>query len=181
MGKASKDKRDIYYRKAKEEGWRARSAFKLLQIDETMQIFKGTTPSQTHCLRSACPQCDLSAVSELHAQPPGVGAGVHNVVDLCSAPGSWSQVLSRRLYLPAKAAGQQNLPKLVAVDLQPMAPVEGIIDIQVRSYPSAHCCPSSALGLPGLGLLMSKCRTTRLSNTHTAPLLPLQFLKDLRC
>eukprot|EP00892_Ulva_mutabilis_P003734 jgi/Ulvmu1/1732/UM117_0009.1 len=96
MGKASKDKRDIYYRKAKEEGWRARSAFKLLQIDETMHIFKG----------------------------------VRNVVDLCAAPGSWSQVLSRRLYLPAKKAGQQDLPKLVAVDLQPMAPVEGIIDIQ---------------------------------------------------
>lgn len=34
MGKTSKDKRDIYYRLAKEQGWRARSAFKLLQIDE---------------------------------------------------------------------------------------------------------------------------------------------------
>ncbi len=32
---------DIYYRKAKEEGFRARSAFKLLQIDEEYQIFKG--------------------------------------------------------------------------------------------------------------------------------------------
>ena len=32
---------DIYYRKAKEEGWRARSAFKLLQIDEEFDIFKG--------------------------------------------------------------------------------------------------------------------------------------------
>lgn len=41
MGKASKDKRDIYYRKAKEEGWRARSAFKLLQIDEAFDIFSG--------------------------------------------------------------------------------------------------------------------------------------------
>lgn len=41
MGKCSKDKRDIYYRKAKEEGWRARSAFKLLQIDEAFDIFKG--------------------------------------------------------------------------------------------------------------------------------------------
>lgn len=41
MGKTSKDKRDIYYRLAKEEGWRARSAFKLLQIDETFNIFKG--------------------------------------------------------------------------------------------------------------------------------------------
>jgi hypothetical protein len=40
-GKASKDKRDIYYRKAKEEGWRARSAYKLLQIDDTFNIFQG--------------------------------------------------------------------------------------------------------------------------------------------
>lgn len=58
MGKASRDKRDIYYRKAKEEGWRARSAFKLLQIDEEFNIFDG----------------------------------VKRVVDLCAAPGSWSQV-----------------------------------------------------------------------------------------
>lgn len=41
MGKTSKDKRDIYYRQAKQEGWRARSAFKLLQIDEEFHIFKG--------------------------------------------------------------------------------------------------------------------------------------------
>lgn len=41
MGKTSKDKRDIYYRLAKEEGWRARSAFKLLQIDETFHILDG--------------------------------------------------------------------------------------------------------------------------------------------
>ena len=32
---------DIYYRKAKEEGWRARSAFKLLQIDEEFNLFEG--------------------------------------------------------------------------------------------------------------------------------------------
>lgn len=41
MGKVSKDKRDIYYRKAKEQGWRARSAFKLLQIDQKFNIFEG--------------------------------------------------------------------------------------------------------------------------------------------
>lgn len=41
MGKSSKDKRDIFYRKAKEEGWRARSAYKLLQIDEAFDIFSG--------------------------------------------------------------------------------------------------------------------------------------------
>jgi tRNA (cytidine32/guanosine34-2'-O)-methyltransferase len=34
MGKSSKDKRDAYYRLAKEQGWRARSAYKLLQLDE---------------------------------------------------------------------------------------------------------------------------------------------------
>lgn len=33
--------KDIYYRKAKEDGWRARSAFKLLQIDEEYKIFNG--------------------------------------------------------------------------------------------------------------------------------------------
>lgn len=39
--RTSKDKRDIYYRKAKEEGWRARSAFKLLQIDDAFGILLG--------------------------------------------------------------------------------------------------------------------------------------------
>ena len=98
MGKSSKDKRDIYYRKAKEEGWRARSAFKLLQIDDSFDIFRG----------------------------------VKNVVDLCAAPGSWSQVLSRKVYLPAVAAGvaPDDLPKIVAIDLQPMAPIEGVVQIQ---------------------------------------------------
>lgn len=48
MGKASKDKRDIYYRKAKEEGWRARSAYKLLQIDEVFDIFSGK-PQLVRC------------------------------------------------------------------------------------------------------------------------------------
>ncbi|XP_010262791.1 PREDICTED: putative tRNA (cytidine(32)/guanosine(34)-2'-O)-methyltransferase isoform X2 [Nelumbo nucifera] len=99
MGKASRDKRDIYYRKAKEEGWRARSAFKLLQIDEEFNIFEG----------------------------------VNRAVDLCAAPGSWSQVLSRKLYLPAKMSSEpkdDNLPLIVAIDLQPMAPIEGVIQVQ---------------------------------------------------
>uniref|UniRef100_A0A0E0AE29 Ribosomal RNA methyltransferase FtsJ domain-containing protein n=1 Tax=Oryza glumipatula TaxID=40148 RepID=A0A0E0AE29_9ORYZ len=99
MGKASKDKRDIYYRKAKEEGWRARSAFKLLQIDQEFNIFHG----------------------------------VKRVVDLCAAPGSWSQVLSRNLYVPAKQSPdckEGDLPLIVAIDLQPMAPIEGVIQVQ---------------------------------------------------
>ena len=46
MGRTSKDKRDIYYRLAKEEGWRARSAYKLLHIDEEYGILSGTLYSQ---------------------------------------------------------------------------------------------------------------------------------------
>ena len=39
MGKISKDKRDIYYRLAKQMGYRSRSAFKLLQVDNYFNIF----------------------------------------------------------------------------------------------------------------------------------------------
>ena len=59
-------------------------------------------------------------------------AGVRHAVDLCAAPGSWSQVLSRRLYLPAAAAGGA-LPCIVAVDLQPMAPIEGVTQLQAST------------------------------------------------
>ena len=123
MGKSSKDKRDAYYRLAKEQGWRARSAYKLLQIDEEFDLL----------------------------------SGVSRVVDLCAAPGSWSQVLSRVLikgedfgragweekhakeraaiFGPVeKAVDDQDRPKrhpqkdvkIVSIDLQPMAPLEGI-------------------------------------------------------
>ena len=99
MGKASKDKRDIYYRKAKEEGYRARSAYKLMQIDDIFDILNRER--------------------------------VKNVVDLCAAPGSWSQVLSQRLWVPAVDAGEKTqLPKIVAIDLQPMAPIDGVILLQ---------------------------------------------------
>lgn len=103
MGRSSKDRRDIYYRKAKEEGWRARSAYKLLQLDEEFNLFEGVTKA----------------------------------VDLCAAPGSWSQVLSRKLYQQEKGAQevsevcrQQTSVKIVAVDLQPMAPLPGVIQLQ---------------------------------------------------
>lgn len=92
MGKSSKDKRDLYYRRAKEEGWRARSAFKLLQLNDEFQLFQG----------------------------------IKRVVDLCAAPGSWSQVLSRELI---QNQGQKDA-KIVSVDLQPMTPIEGVTTIQ---------------------------------------------------
>ncbi|XBW35461.1 hypothetical protein QEN19_001034 [Hanseniaspora menglaensis] len=92
MGKNSKDKRDVYYRKAKEEGYRARSAYKLLQIDEQFDI---------------------------------LSSDVKKVVDLCAAPGSWSQVLSKRMFtgIPEEDRGK----KIVAVDLQSMTPIDNII------------------------------------------------------
>lgn len=133
MGKSSKDKRDAYYRLAKEQGWRARSAFKLLQLDEEFNLFEGVT----------------------------------RVVDLCAAPGSWSQVLSRVLIkgetfgraawqdqqardrmkvlgiLPEttekskEERGPREKVKIVAIDLQPMSPLDGITMLQADiTHPS---------------------------------------------
>ena len=88
-------KTDIYYRKAKEEGYRARSAYKLMQIDDEFKIF----------------------------------SGVVRAVDLCSAPGSWSQVLSNKLYASdEERKGAET--RVVSVDLQEMAPIDGVAIIQ---------------------------------------------------
>lgn len=48
------------------------------------------------------------------------------MVDLCAAPGSWSQVLSRKL----RREEQAEEAKIVAVDLQAMAPLPGVTQIQ---------------------------------------------------
>nr|XP_002127655.1 putative tRNA (cytidine(32)/guanosine(34)-2'-O)-methyltransferase [Ciona intestinalis] len=95
MGRTSKDKRDVYYRLAKEQGWRARSAFKLLHLDEEFNLFHN---------------------------------GVKKVVDLCAAPGSWSQVLSRKLR-GTEVENNKDV-KIVAVDLQAMADLPGVIQLQ---------------------------------------------------
>lgn len=81
MGKSSKDRRDIYYRLAKEEGWRARSAYKLLHMDMELNLLEN----------------------------------ISRAVDLCAAPGSWSQVLSQAMK-PLENEGKY----IVAVDLQEM-------------------------------------------------------------
>jgi hypothetical protein len=54
MGKSSRDKRDIYYRLAKEDGWRARSAFKLLQLDEEFRLLDGMVSEVTALLNLRC-------------------------------------------------------------------------------------------------------------------------------
>ena len=59
-------------------------------------------------------------------------AGVHRAVDLCAAPGSWSQVLARELraHHRSEEPAEEASPKIVAVDLQEMAPIEGVLCIQ---------------------------------------------------
>ena len=107
MGRLSKDKRDVFYRKAKESGYRARSAYKLLQIDAEFNIFNN------------------------EALP------IHRCVDLCAAPGSWSQVLSEKLIKDTSQGKEvvgndddDGIPRIVAVDLQPMAPLHGVTCMQ---------------------------------------------------
>jgi tRNA (cytidine32/guanosine34-2'-O)-methyltransferase len=126
MGRLSRDKRDVFYRLAKEKGYRARSAFKLLQIDAEFNLF--TIPVDTDQPRSQ---------SESQKR-------VTRAVDLCAAPGSWSQVLADKLLdktttelsepvsEPASTILLQDdgIEKIVAVDLQPMAPIEGVRCLQ---------------------------------------------------
>ncbi|XP_044050034.1 putative tRNA (cytidine(32)/guanosine(34)-2'-O)-methyltransferase isoform X2 [Siniperca chuatsi] len=122
MGRSSKDKRDIYYRLAKEEGWRARSAFKLLQLDHEFNLF--TVVKQPQLMVSSKSFDKTWVMYE---------KGVNRAVDLCAAPGSWSQVLSRKLRVLGekgeKGEGGEEV-KIVAVDLQAMAPLPGVTQIQ---------------------------------------------------
>jgi len=49
MPNLSRDRRDIYYRQAKEQGYRARSAFKLMQIDDEFGLLNGVTKAVDLC------------------------------------------------------------------------------------------------------------------------------------
>lgn len=86
---------DPYVRLATREGYRARAAYKLKEIDETLGLIK-----------------------------PG-----HLVVDLGSAPGAWSQYVRRRFSPGGAAAGELN-GTIVALDILPMEPIEGVLFIQ---------------------------------------------------
>lgn len=50
-------------------------------------------------------------------------------MDLCAAPGSWSQVLSEKLYKSKEEGAVHDDVKIVAVDLQAMAPLPGVIQL----------------------------------------------------
>lgn len=91
---------DPYVKLAKREGYRARAAFKLKEIDEALGLIK-----------------------------PG-----DLVVDLGSTPGAWSQYVRRKLSPKTAtgggaAAGELN-GTIIALDILPMEPVEGVIFLQ---------------------------------------------------
>ena len=91
---------DTYVKLAKKEGYRARAAYKLQEIDETFRLIK-----------------------------PG-----DLVVDLGSTPGAWSQYARRRMSPKTAtgggaAAGALN-GRIIALDILPMEPVEGVLFLQ---------------------------------------------------
>jgi 23S rRNA (uridine2552-2'-O)-methyltransferase len=91
---------DPYVKLAKLEGYRARAAYKLKEIDETMNLIK-----------------------------PG-----HLVVDLGSTPGAWSQYVRRKLSPKTATSGGAAVGALngviIALDILPMEPVEGVLFLQ---------------------------------------------------
>ena len=86
---------DTYVKLAQREGYRARAAYKLKEIDDTFGLIR-----------------------------PG-----DCVVDLGSVPGAWSQYARRKLSPAGAAAGALN-GRIVALDILPMTPVEGVVFIQ---------------------------------------------------
>jgi 23S rRNA (uridine2552-2'-O)-methyltransferase len=86
---------DTYVKLAQKEGYRARAAYKLKEIDDSLGLVK-----------------------------PG-----HHVVDLGSVPGAWSQYLRRKLSPSGAASGALN-GRIIALDVLPMEPIEGVSFIQ---------------------------------------------------
>ena len=86
---------DTYVKLATREGYRARAAYKLKEIDETLGLIR-----------------------------PG-----HLVVDLGSTPGAWSQYVRRRLSPSGAASGTLD-GTIIALDILPMEPIEGVTFLQ---------------------------------------------------
>ena len=82
---------DPYVKLAKKEGYRARAAYKLKEIDEELKLIK-----------------------------PG-----DVVVDLGSTPGAWSQYVRRKLAPDGAASGELD-GSIIALDILPMDPIEGV-------------------------------------------------------
>ncbi|WFD29793.1 tRNA (cytidine(32)/guanosine(34)-2'-O)-methyltransferase [Malassezia sp. CBS 17886] len=125
MGKSTKDQRDHFYRRGKQEGYRARSAYKLIQLDDQYGVLGCEADAPARAAgdsRAALAAAFGPALgADVYARLQGANRHPGAVVDLCAAPGSWSQVLSRTL--------SQSGTRIVAVDLQAMAPLAGVTQI----------------------------------------------------
>jgi 23S rRNA (uridine2552-2'-O)-methyltransferase len=86
---------DPYVKLAQREGYRARAAYKLKEIDEALGLIR---PGQV-------------------------------VVDLGAVPGAWSQYL-RRKFAPQGAAAGELDGTIIALDVLPFEPIEGVQFIQ---------------------------------------------------
>ncbi|MBK6648874.1 MAG: RlmE family RNA methyltransferase [Betaproteobacteria bacterium] len=86
---------DPYVKLAQRDGYRARAAYKLKEIDESLGLIQ---PGQM-------------------------------VVDLGSTPGAWSQYARRKLSPQGAAAGALN-GTIIALDILPMEPIEGVHFLQ---------------------------------------------------
>lgn len=73
---------DVYYQKAKEDGYRSRAIYKLIEIDDKYKLVKANSM----------------------------------ILDIGAAPGSWSQLVSKRL----------KSGNCVAVDIQPMTDIANV-------------------------------------------------------
>ncbi|RUP46795.1 cell division protein [Jimgerdemannia flammicorona] len=159
MGKSSKDKRDVYYRLAKEQGWRARSAFKLLQLDEEFNLFEGVEVAHlvelhfnAHLIfKLPLPRAprrgpmrrswELVSSSDQEVEVTNLvvywsGHAHYTNTDainpVCTLPHLVSLSHSPlTVYSETRQkTGGSDPPKIVAVDLQAMAPLPGVIQLQ---------------------------------------------------
>lgn len=83
---------DPFVKRSRAEGYRARSVYKLIELDEKEHLLK---PGST-------------------------------VVDLGSAPGSWTQVVRERLAGPDDSVRG----RIIAMDILPMEPIDGVTFLQ---------------------------------------------------
>ena len=73
----------------------------------------------------------------------------HRVVDLGGAPGGWAQVAARRVSRrKSSKSGQKSGGQVVTVDLQPMEPLPGVVEIQ-GDFTDSAILEAVVAALPG--------------------------------